>query len=241
MFVVEGVHLVSDAVNSGADVKSVLVTRVFMGRRDGKYLLERLADRGTEIVLVKEELFLKISETESPQGILAVCGIGSGRDVREVLHGGDLFAIVDGVQEPGNLGTMIRSADAAGAKALFLTRGTVDPYNPKVIRASAGSIFHIPALEVQSLEELVPLLEEERIMSVAGDARATKSLYELDLTGRVAFIVGNEARGSPKAVRLADEVAAIPVIGRSESLNVAVAASIMLYEAVRQRLYAMNR
>lgn len=240
LFVIEGMRLVREAVSSSIRLKRVLVTDAFLARGEGKRLSEMLEELGVELVLVNEEVLADIADTESPQGVLAVCGIDEYEDIGALLATGDLFTIVDGVREPGNLGTIIRTADAAGARAVFVTRGTVDPYNPKVVRASMGSIFHIPVVGVESLDRVIEALRVEGARTIAGDARASKPLYSLDLTGRVAIVVGNEARGSPEASRLADEVVAIPVVGRSESLNVAVAASIMLYEVVRQRYYAKS-
>jgi TrmH family RNA methyltransferase len=142
------------------------------------------------------------------------------------------------VQDPGNLGTIIRTADAAGATGVILSRGTVDLFNSKVVRASMGSIFHLPIVRIKELVETLDKLKKNQLRIVAADHRASQDYHQADLSGPAAILVGNEGAGLPNEVlRLADETVKIPMPGQAESLNVGVASGIILYEALRQRQY----
>ncbi|MDD4335515.1 MAG: RNA methyltransferase, partial [Desulfotomaculaceae bacterium] len=147
-----------------------------------------------------------------------------------------LLVLVDGVQDPGNLGAIVRSADAAGAGGVVLLKGSADIYNPKALRATMGSIFHLPIIQGVAADEIIPYLTRRGIKIVAGDPRAGRVLFEVDLKAPCALAVGSEASGVGALLRESvDELARIPMPGRAESLNVAISVSIMLYEALRQR------
>ena len=147
-----------------------------------------------------------------------------------------MIVVCDGIKDPGNIGTIVRAADASGVDAVLLTPGTCDAFMSKALRASAGSIFALPVLPDTGVEEIVGFLAKRRIRLYAADVRASRSLYETDLRGPAAIVFGNEAHGIGAALfQNAEVLFRIPITGRAESLNVAMAASIILYEAVRQR------
>lgn len=172
-----------------------------------------------------------VSEVESPQGIVAVVR-HTAAPLDAVLGQEDLLLlIVDRVQDPGNLGTMIRTADGAGATAVVLTPGTVDPTNPKAARATMGSLFHLPVVEMEP-ERLRTALFTHGVRLLAADTAGAVSAREADYRRPLAVAVGNEAEGlAPVWLQAADQVVRIPLLGRADSLNAAVAAAILLYES----------
>lgn len=236
-FLVEGVRFVEEALKSAWLVEMLAYSPRAIGNRRGAVLLENAWARGIQVVEVEEGLFGQLAETDSPQGILAV--VKQRRALLEDFRTpkkSALLVLIDGVQDPGNLGTMIRSADAAGAEGVFLLRGTADIYNPKALRATMGSIFHVPVAQNLTPEEVFSFFERSGIKSVAGDPRGVKIVYESDLTGPCALVAGSEAEGaSPFVLGKVSERVRIPMPGQAESFNVAVSLSILLYEAVRQR------
>ncbi|WP_420835745.1 TrmH family RNA methyltransferase [Actinomyces ruminis] len=160
----------------------------------------------------------------------------SGSALEAALSGARLVAVLTETQDPGNAGTIIRAADAAGADAVVLVKGSVDPTNPKVVRATAGSLFHLPVLAGVELDEAVRALQTAGLRLLAADGHGTISLFdaEAELGAPSAWLLGNEARGlAPEALDMADTVVSIPIYGRAESLNVASAAAICLYASAR--------
>jgi TrmH family RNA methyltransferase len=152
-----------------------------------------------------------------------------------------LVIVIDGVQDPGNLGTIIRSADAVGATGVVLGRGTVDLYNPKTIRSTMGSLFHLPILE-SDLHELLPLARQKNIRLVSTSLQAQHSCYELDMADTIWFILGNEGSGVSESLQpFVSQQIIIPMRGKAESLNVAMAATVLLFEAGRQRAVVITK
>ncbi|MEW6227564.1 MAG: RNA methyltransferase [Bacillota bacterium] len=238
-FLVEGVRSVEEAVDAGARIYEVLVTPHLFRCPRGRFLYERLVARGARVVGVTDEVLASVSDTEAPQGIVAVAGIPD----RELCLGDNPFVVVaDGVSDPGNLGTVIRSAVAFGLAGVVLTGGTVDVYNPKCVRATMGSVFRISIKELVSAVDAISLLKGHGLSVVAADARAEIPCHDYDFTSPSAILVGNEARGlSCEALELCDARVRVPMPGSAESLNVGVAASVLMYEVVRQREGAKGR
>jgi len=191
-------------------------------------LLEAFADVGKPGTAVSEEVMRAISDTQTPQGLLAVVPI-SEKPPKE-----GLLLIVDRLRDPGNLGTILRSAWAAGVGQLVTTKGTVDIYSPKVVRGAMGAHFHLSLAPDKRWEEIEPLLEGRQIL--LAEARGEVAYHEVDWSKPSALIIGGEAEGaSEEAKRLAHKRVYIPMPGGAESLNAAVAASIIIFEAVRYR------
>ncbi len=233
-FLIESPHLIEAALEAGNGIEQVFVTPSFMDRQEHRHFLKRLP-KTAEVFVVTDGVLSRIADTEAPQGIVAVA-VYRAFALDAIPTGASLLlTILDGVQDPGNVGTAIRSADAAGADAVILLPGTCDPLSPKAIRATAGSIFHIPIVFSEP-GPVLRWLREHMVIILVADTRAPKSLYQSDLTGPVAFVLGNEARGAGMSIReQADLLVRIPILGKAESLNVGVAAALCLYEAVRQR------
>lgn len=235
---VEGPHLLEEALNAAgrATVHTVLVARSAQARLEP--FLRRLP-REAETVRVSDRVFDSVAQTETPQGIAALVELKRD-ELETVLSARDVVLLVAcGIQDPGNLGTMLRSAQALGATALIGLEETVSPFNPKAARASAGAIFHLPVFPGAKARELLPRLRSHGVKIVAADQRSLETLSEADLCGRFAFLIGREAAGVPEDLRReADLRLRIPIRRETESLNAATAAGIFLYEAARQRKFS---
>lgn len=183
---------------------------------------------------MESRTFQSVSDTESPRGILAVCQMPSTDDIS--FDENDWVLVADEVSDPGNLGTLIRSAEAAGVSAVVLSGSTVDPWSPKVVRASAGAVFHVPLLQVDSLNDA--RAHDIRLLGttshVAIGSAMPISLYDADVSGTVGIVVGNEAHGLATNAPV-DTWITIPHVGRSESLNVAMAGTVALMHIARMR------
>ncbi|MCL6634902.1 MAG: RNA methyltransferase [Peptococcaceae bacterium] len=215
-FLVEGVRFVEEALASGWPVEMLVYCPGFMRGRRGQELLEGAA--GAEVVEVEESLFKELAGTDTPQGILAV--VRRRRAALEDLQfdrGPALLVLVDGVQDPGNLGTIVRAADAAGAGGVLLLKGTADIYNPKALRATMGSLFHLPVVQGLAPAQVLACLAGRGVRTVAGHPRGEKLVYESDLTVPCALVVGSEAGGvSGEVLKGVSELVRIPMPGRAE-------------------------
>lgn len=240
-FVIEGARIVADAINAGWPVEALFHSEAFINERSGREILDSAVRSGIPALEVEAHLLEGLSGTETPQGLIAVVKKveHSLRDVLGWGTGKPLILVIEGVQDPGNLGTLIRCADAAGVNGVVIFRGTVDLFNPKTLRSTAGSIFHLPVLYEKEDMDVINFFRRAGLQVVVGSPSAKKQIQEVDFTVPTLLAVGNEGRGaSPVLVSRADHVVCIPMPGRAESLNVAVAAGIMLYEAIRQRIGA---
>jgi TrmH family RNA methyltransferase len=232
---VEGPHLLEEALAAGSRgmVRGLLVTAEAASKQRG--LLTRLPVE-TELARVSPIIFAQIAQTEAPQGVAALVELPPPA-LDSLLSSPDaLLLVAAGVQDPGNLGTMLRSAFAFGATALLTLRGTVSPFNPKAVRASAGAIFRLPVLTSLEAQVLLPRLREKGVRIVAAERSSRAALHEIDLRGRIALLIGREGSGlDPELLRQADAQVAVPIRPGSDSLNASVAAASFLYEAARQR------
>ncbi|TWI57018.1 TrmH family RNA methyltransferase [Halalkalibacter nanhaiisediminis] len=218
-FLVEGFHLVEEALKAPIHVEAVIMT-------EETVLPSAWSLSDHEIILVSEQVMKDISETETPQGIAAVCDLPAPPIV-DVLEG--QYLLIDRVQDPGNVGTMIRTADSAGMTGVVMGEGCVDIFNSKVIRASQGSIFHLPVIKGNLLTWIERFKEES--IPVFGTALEGASSYSaIEPQRKFALIMGNEGEGvSEDLLAVCDQNIYIPIFGQAESLNVAVAAGILLY------------
>ena len=189
-----------------------------------------------EIGVVEDGRFASLSDTRSPQGIMAVVQ-QTAFQIEDALGGVNPFVLLlENLQDPGNAGTVIRTAEAAGVDAVFLTEGSVDLYSPKTTRSTMGSIYRVPHFYVESAAELIESLKRRGIRSYAASLRGTGVYTDPDYRRGTAFIIGNESRGvTEETAAMADMLIRIPMMGRVESLNAAMAAGILMFEAQRQR------
>ena len=222
LYLLEGEHLVEEAIKEKAPIELIVVSSNRM--EDYQYLLEQTE---IKVLVVSQEVFQKLSMTETTQGILAAVKI---ENQAEPPCTGRII-VLDAVQDPGNLGTIIRTADAAGFDAVVLGAGTVDLYNDKVIRSMQGSHFHIPVFQAD-LREYLPVLKKQGVeVAVTALHRDSKDYSILQGKSDVAIVVGNEGQGvSSEVIDLADIVVTIPMFGKAESLNVAIASALLMYK-----------
>jgi len=233
LLLLEGVKLAQEALASGTEIRSAVLSKSFRNRPNGKSLLSRLEEAGVDCSEVSERLFHRLSSLESPEGVLLV--------VRKPFRllaalSAEWVLVIAGSRDPGNVGTMARAAEAAGAEALIRCRGSVDPFQSKALRASMGSLLRIPVFEAGTPEETLKILKTKGFVLAACSTRGGIDYREADLRGRLALIVGDESMGLPEPIlELSDLHVSIPMRESVESLNAALAAGLLLYEAARQR------
>jgi TrmH family RNA methyltransferase len=237
-FLAEGPQAVSEALASGAGVSGLFVTAPAQTRHAD--LVERAEDAGVDVQLVSGEVMSELAQTVTPQGLLAVCDFVDV-PLDQVTKGKPvLVALLANVRDPGNAGTVLRAADAAGADAVIFADASVDVYNGKCVRASAGSLFHLPVVAGARLETASAQLRAAGLRILAADGRGTATLDDPGtreaLAGPTAWLFGNEAWGLPAdLLALADESVAVPIYGRAESLNLATAAAVCLYASAQSQ------
>ena len=225
-FLAEGVRLVEEANDANCQLRFALYTDDLSGR--GMELLKKLEVKGIELEKVESKLFRSLSDTETPQGILAVLS-----DLHSLIPPSLNFILIpDQIRDPGNLGTLLRTADGAGVQAVFLPPETTDAFAPKAVRSGMGAHFRLP-IQSKSWDEIQQLTQGLQVFLADMEGQ---SCWETDLRQPLALIVGGEAEGaSAQAQKLANQKVSIPMTGKTESLNAAVAGSVLMFEVVRQR------
>lgn len=242
-FLAEGPQAVAEAHRYGARLSDLFVTVPARSRHAD--LVTAVAGAGIPVHVVSGEVMDELAQTVTPQGLLAVCGF-IDVPLTELPRTLSLVTLLANVRDPGNAGTVLRTADAAGAHAVIFADASVDPYNGKCVRASAGSLFHLPVVAGARLEDAVASMRDAGLRIVAADGRAGRSLDDPDVQARLAqptaWMFGNEAWGlPPELVALADETIAVPIYGRAESLNLAAAAAVCLYASARaQKVHSVT-
>jgi RNA methyltransferase, TrmH family len=240
LFLAEGPQAVGEALAAGDVVTQLFVTAAAQPRHTE--LIELAAGQGADVHLVSGEVMTELAQTITPQGVLAVCRFVDV-PLTGVPAGSRLVVVLASVRDPGNAGTVLRTADAAGAGGVIFAGSSVDPYNSKCVRASAGSLFHLPVVTGIPVDEAVRALRDRSLQVLAADGGATTTLDDLQSAGQLgrptAWLLGNEAWGLPADVLdLADEAIAVPIYGRAESLNLAAAAAVCLYASARAQVPA---
>ena len=227
--VVEGVRLMEEALAANWDAHLIFLTQDLAER--GLSLLDGFVDQGAQVLQVTPQVMRAASGTQSPQGLLGVLPVRTLSLPNKI----DFVLVPDEVRDPGNMGTILRTALAAGVGAVFLPPGSVDVYAPKVVRAAMGAHFHLPIKNI-TWQEFAQRLKSGPLKVYLADSQAERAYSQVDFKEAVAIIVGGEAEGAGEAARnLADEHIQIPMPGGTESLNAAVATAVLLFEVVRQR------
>ena len=234
-FLAEGPQAVREALGAGA-VTELFVTAAAQPRYGE--LITGAAGHGAAVHAVSGEVMAELAQTVTPQGVLAVCRFVDVPLEKLVATAPRLVVLLANVRDPGNAGTVLRTADAAGADGVVFSDASVDPYNGKCVRASAGSLFHLPVVAGSPLRHSAAALSRAGVRILAADGSARRRLDEAeaagDLRGPTAWLLGNEAWGLPAdLLSLADEAVAVPIYGRAESLNLAAAAAVCLYASAR--------
>ncbi|WMM23647.1 RNA methyltransferase [Tissierella sp. MB52-C2] len=234
-FIIEGIKIVEEAIDNNYSIKNIIYTDQLFKTKDGEDFYQKI--RSLEnIVYVPDNIFKEISDTENPQGILGIA-MYKYNGVEEIFKIETPFLLfLDGIQDPGNMGTIIRTADAFNISGVIITEGCVDPYNPKVVRATMGSIFRVPLYYTSKAMEDLMKLKKENIKIYSTSLDGSIPIYDADFKEGFILSIGNESKGvSEETFSLSDKLIKIPMPGMAESLNAGVAASIIMYEAMKQR------
>ena len=231
--ILEGVQLVKEALLAGVELESLLYTPQFAARPSAKELLAGVGK--ARVFPVDPATFASIAETETPQGIAAMARIPEQRTDIFFQEKG-FFLLLDRIQDPGNLGTIIRTAAAAGVSGIILLQGTTDPYSPKVLRSSMGGVFYVPIVHENDLPDWFEKIKRQGVQLIAADPKGTMPYYNIDFRKSTAVIIGNESGGVGKMLlEKAKTKAYIPLQGKFNILNAAIAAAAFILENQRQK------
>lgn len=232
-YVIEGIKLIQEAIQENVNIKQIIICddcdKTESIPKDLMYEIAKY-----DCVYVTKKIFKYISEVQEPQGILAV--IEKNNSDKDIDYDQDIIVALDDVQDPGNLGTILRTVDSIGLTQILVSKGTADSYNPKVVRSTMGAIFRIKIIECEDLEKTLKEIKKHKFKVVVTSLQTDNSIYEIDYNRKV-IVIGNEAKGVEQRIQqIADEKVKIPMLGKTESLNASVATGIVLYEYVRQKL-----
>ena len=232
-YVVEGVKLVEEAGKENAKIKQIIVcedtTRTY---EIPTHIMLEIAKY--ECISVSDKIFNIITQVTNPQGIMAI--IEKNAQNAKIDYTQDIIVVLDDVQDPGNLGTILRTVDSIGLNQIIVSKGTADAFNSKVVRSTMGAIFRIKIIEVENLAQAIKEMRKHHFKLMVTSLQTKNSIYDIDFNKKI-IVIGNEANGVSKEIQdMADEKAKIPMLGRTESLNASVAAGVVMYEYVRQKL-----
>ena len=230
-YFIEGIKLIQEAIQENAKIKQIVIceecerTEVI-----SKELMYEIAK--FECIYVTKKIYNYITEMKTPQGILAV--IEKENSENDIDYTQNIILALDGIQDPGNLGTILRTADSIALKQILVSKDTADCYNPKVVRSSMGAIFRVKVIECEDLEITLKQLKKHKYTVITTSLQTNNSIYDVKYRRNI-IVIGNEANGVSKEIqKLADKKVKIPMLGKTESLNASVATGIILYEYVRQ-------
>ena len=232
-YLIEGVKIVKEALEENAKIKQIIISETAI---NSELVQKNLKDKLQKINYIKvpNNIFKLISDVENPQGVLAV--IEKNNLEENIDYNKEIILALDDLQDPGNLGTIIRTADSIGLTQILISKGTADAYSSKVIRSTMGAIFRVKIIECENLEESLKEAKKNGFKVMVTDLSAEKSIYDIKLQKNV-IVIGNEANGVSDAIKkIADTKAIIPMFGKTESLNASIATGVILYEYVRQKL-----
>lgn len=228
-FIIEGAKMIEEAVRENAKIKMIIVCEELNQNLLPKEILYKIAKE--KIVYVNDKIFKLLTDVTTPQGILAIVEKNKNK---EIDFSRELFLILDNIQDPGNMGTILRTADSVALTQIIVPKGNADPYNPKVVRSTMGAIFRVNVIEVEDLVKKIKEMKKHKIQILATDLATDYSIYDVNYR-KSAIIIGNEGNGVSKEVlEIADKRIKIPMIGKTESLNAAVATGIILYNAIKK-------
>ena len=236
LFIIEGIHLLKEAIASGAEIEAIVYDADKGLPKEISEVQDKVASF-TEWYKATRNVMAKCTGTDSAPPVFAVLGKLKA-DEEKLYNPNGLVVVLDGVRDPGNVGTIIRSADAVGADAIILGKGCVDLYNPKTVRSTMGSLFHLPIIEGE-LKAYIDQAQQRGIQMVGTSLQATHNCYEYSWKQGSWLVMGSEGDGlSAEVEALVNQTVIIPMKGQSESLNVAMATTVLLYEAMRQREFS---
>lgn len=232
-YIVEGAKIIKEAIQEKANIKNILISEDAVNSVIiDKYLKNEL--NKLDYIIVSTNIFKQITEVEAPQGIIAIIENNNKKNTIDCTA--EFILALDNIQDPGNLGTIIRTADSCNIKQIIVTKGTVDAYNPKVIRSTMGAIFRVNITQCDNLAKTLNNLKNSNYKIFSTVLESAKSIYNISFK-RTVVVIGNEANGvSKEVVDISDERVTIPMLGKTESLNASIAAGVIMYEYVRQNI-----
>ena len=231
-YIIEGTKLIKEAIEENANIKQILICDNCQNTDIiPKELMYEIAKY--ECIYVTEKIFKNISDVNTPQGILAI--IEKNNKETQIDYSQDIIVVLDDIQDPGNLGTILRTVDSIGLTQIIVSKGTADCYNPKVVRSTMGAIFRVKIIESEDLEKTLEEIRKHKFKITVSSLQTKNTIYDINYDKKV-IIIGNEANGVEQKIQnIADEKIKIPMLGKTESLNASVATGIILYEYVRQK------
>ncbi|NLC87545.1 MAG: RNA methyltransferase [Clostridiaceae bacterium] len=232
-FIVEGIKMVQEAILEQASIDKIVICEDCIN--DGtieQELLYEIAKK--DCIYVSEKVFESITDVTNPQGILAI--INKQNAEEQINYNEDIIVVLDGIQDPGNLGTILRTIDSVGLTQVILSENTADSYNPKVVRSTMGAIYRVKILKTNNIIETLKNVQKNKYKVISTSLQTDKSIYDIEYK-KLAIVIGNEANGvSEEVLKLSDAKIKIPMLGKTESLNAAVATGVILYEYVRNKI-----
>lgn len=232
-YIIEGVKLIEEAVKEKAKIKKVIIcedtTRTYEIPRQVMLEIAKY-----DCAYVTDKIFNTITQVTNPQGIMAI--IEKSVENKEIDYKQDIIVVLDDVQDPGNLGTILRTVDSIGLNQIIVSKETADVFNPKVVRSTMGAIFRIRIIECENLVQSIKDMRKHHFKLMVTSLQTDNSIYDIDFNKKI-IVIGNESNGVSREIQdMADEKAKIPMLGKTESLNASVAAGVVMYEYVRQKL-----
>lgn len=236
LFLVEGLKIVEECIAYNYPLENIIYTDDLLNINGGEDFLQKIKSR-EDLIYVPPNLFKKISDTETPQGIMAIVKMPNLSMDSLQAKDKPFLLFLDSIQDPGNMGTIIRTGDIFNINGIIVSEGSVDIYNPKVVRSTMGAIFRMPIYHVEDKAKAVERLKREGFKVFATSLEKSSYIHVTDFNQATVVLIGNESQGlSQELYSLAHKNIKIPIIGEGESLNAAIASSIIMYEAIRQRL-----
>ena len=232
-YIIEGIKIVKEAIEEKATIKQIVVCEECIN--DGELDKDTLYEIAKyNLIYVTKKVFDLITDVKTPQGIIAV--VEKNNINKEVDYSQDIIIALDDLQDPGNMGTILRTVDSANLNQIILSKNSADPYNPKVVRSTMGAIFRVNILEVENLKDELEKVKQNGFKVMVTSLDTKNSIYDTEYNKKV-IVIGNEAKGVSKEIQnMADEKIKIPMLGKTESLNASVATGIMIYEYVRRKI-----
>ena len=232
-YIIEGVKLIQEAIQEKAKIKQIIICEECeKAEAIPKEIMYEIARY--ECIYITKKLYNYLTEVKTPQGILAV--IEKESNEKNIDYTQEIIVALDGIQDPGNLGTILRTVDSIGLTQILVSKDTADSFNPKVVRSTMGAIFRVKVIECEDLEKTLKEIKKHKFEIVVTSLQTKNSIYDIDYNKKV-IVIGNEANGvQEKIQQLSDKKVKIPMLGKTESLNASVATGIILYEYVRQKL-----
>ena len=232
-YIIEGIKLIEEAIQEKAEIEHIVICEDCLNQGSiDKKLMYEIAKM--DCIYVDSKIFNILTDVSNPQGILAV--VKNNNEEKKVNYDEEIIVVLDGIQDPGNLGTILRTVDSANLKQIIISKDTADVYNSKVVRSTMGAIFRVNVIKSKNLVQDLTKIKEKGFEIIVTSLNTNKSVYDINYNKKV-IVIGNEANGVSKEVQeIADEKVKIPMLGKTESLNASVAAGIMIYEYVRNKI-----